>query len=96
MAKSIMTTQKKSCFLCDYYGKTEKHHVFEGPGRRKLSEKYGLWVYLCHKCHNEPPDGVHHNAENDKVLKARVQYRAMYVYGWTVDDFRALFRKSYI
>lgn len=96
MAKSIMSTEKNRCFLCGRTGQMEKHHVFEGSGRRRLSEKYGLWVYLCHGCHNEPPDGVHHNAVKDRLLKAMVQIRAMHVYQWTVDRFRELFRKSYI
>lgn len=96
MAKSIMATEKGICFLCGAHGVTEKHHVYEGSGRRRLSEKYGLWVWLCHRCHNEPPEGVHHNAENDRLLKARVQHRAMHVYQWTVEQFRKLFRKSYI
>ena len=95
MAKSIMVTEKGVCFLCGARVPTEKHHVY-GGGRRRLSEKYGLWVYLCHNCHNEPPDGVHHNAEKDLALKAQVQIRAMYVHHWTVDKFRELFRKSYI
>lgn len=96
MSKSIMITRKGQCFLCGRFCQTEKHHIFEGSGRRKLSEKYGLWVYLCHECHNEPPDGVHFNKRNDLGLKARTQIRAMHVHGWTVDRFRELFRKSYI
>ncbi len=95
MAKSIMTTEKGKCFLCGAYGQTEKHHVFGGALRR-LSEKFGLWVYLCHRCHNEPPDGVHFNQKKNLSLKAQVQIRAMYIYGWTVEQFRKLFRKSYI
>lgn len=96
MAKSIMATVRGVCFLCGDQCPTEKHHVYEGSGRRKLSEKYGLWVWLCHNCHNEPPNGVHFNHEKDLALKARIQIRAMYVYGWTVEQFRKLFRKSYL
>lgn len=96
MAKSIMVTEKGRCFLCGMPCRTEEHHVYEGGGRRKLSEKYGLKVYLCHDCHNEPPYGVHFNAKKDLALKAQVQIRAMHVYGWTVEQFRKLFRKSYI
>lgn len=95
MAKSIMVTEKGKCFLCGKSCQTEKHHVF-GGGCRKQSEKYGLWVYLCHYCHNEPPDGVHFNQEKNLSLKAQVQIRAMHVYRWTVEQFRRLFRKSYI
>lgn len=96
MSKSILVTEKGKCFLCRRYGQTEKHHIFEGSGRRRLSEKYGLWVDLCHRCHNEPPCGVHFNKRRDLVLKASAQIRAMSYYGWSEDDFRKHFRKSYI
>ena len=96
MAKSIMVTEKGKCFLCRKFCKTEKHHIFGGSGRRRLSERYGLWVYLCHNCHNEPPDGVHFNGTSDLILKVQAQRTAMHVYGWTIEQFRKLFRKSYI
>lgn len=95
MTKSVMITKKGNCFQCGNSCSTEKHHIFEGSGRRHLSEKYGLWVYLCHNCHNEPPEGVHFNKKKDLALKAQAQLRAMYVYGWNEDDFRKIFRKSY-
>lgn len=96
MAKSIMVTEKGKCFLCGKSCRTEKHHVFEGSGRRKLSEDYGLWVYLCHWCHNEPPDGVHFNKTRDLDLKAQAQRIAMKNYSWTVEQFRKRFRRNYI
>lgn len=97
MAKSIMPFNRAGrCYLCGRIGSTEEHHIFEGSGRRKLSELYGLKCNLDHWCHNEPPDGVHFNKEKDLELKARAQKVAMNYYGWTVDDFRRLFRKSYL
>lgn len=44
----------------------EKHHIFGGANRKK-SEEDGLYVWLTHWNHNEPPKGVHHN-------KALMQY----------------------
>lgn len=61
--KSILSTEKYYCYRCGEYGPTERHHIF-GGANRKFSEKYGLTVYLCPKCHNIPPDGVHFNKEN--------------------------------
>lgn len=96
MAKSIMVTEKGVCFLCGKHCYTEEHHVYEGSGRRKLSGKYGLKVYLCPWCHRLAKDSVHQDAEKAIALKAQVQIRAMHVYGWTVEQFRKLFRKNYI
>ena len=96
MAKSILQTDKESCFLCGSHQWLEEHHVFGGYGKRQLSEKYGLKVYLCHKCHNEPPNGVHHNSETRLRLQQIAQQRAMLRYRWTVDDFRFIFGKNYL
>lgn len=101
MAKSIIQTDREHCFMCgrnaraDYFG-LEEHHVFGGYGIREISEKYGLKVYLCHYCHNEPPNGVHHNRENRLALQAKVQKTAMKHYGWTVEDVIAILGKNYI
>jgi hypothetical protein len=39
------------CFLCGCQA-TDRHHIFGGANRPK-SEKDGLVVMLCRKCHNE-------------------------------------------
>ena len=95
MAKSIIQKEKK-CFVCGSNQWLEEHHVFNGNPNRKLSEKYGLKVWLCHYCHNEPPDGIHHNAENNRLLKATAQEKAMQHYGWSIADFRKIIGKSYV
>lgn len=96
--KSIVQPDRMKCFLCgrnahaDYWG-LDEHHVYGGPNR-KLSEEYGLKVYLCHStCHLY---GAHKSAELSRQLKAEVQQIAMEHYGWTVDDFRRIFGKSYL
>ena len=67
MKQSILDTQKYVCFLCGRIGPTECHHIFGGPNRR-LSDEDGLFVHLCHSCHNQPPDGAHFNKETAKKL----------------------------
>ena len=94
MSKSIIQ-QENFCYLCGANYWLEEHHVF-GAANRKLSEHYGLKVKLCHYCHNEPPNGVHHNATVNNELKARVQKIAMEKYGWTVEDFIRIFGKNYL
>lgn len=83
------------CFLCHQIGVLEKHHIF-GGSNRKNSEKYGLVVYLCHACHNEPPDGAHHNAKTMKALHQYGQKKAMREQRWTKEAFREIFHKNYI
>ena len=95
MAKSILQTNKE-CYICGRQYWLEEHHVFSGNPNRKLSEKYGLKVWLCHWHHNEPPYGVHHNSDMRQRLQRVAQVRAMSYYGWTEDTFRNIFGKNYL
>ena len=96
MSKSILQEDKDCCFLCGSHQWLEEHHVFGGNGKRQMSEKYGLKVFLCHYCHNEPPNGVHHNRETMQFLQRIAQQKAMERYRWTMDDFRFIFGKNYL
>lgn len=77
--KSIMQKKDGRCYLCmmlynDYSAKpVQEHHVIFGRANRKLSEKYGLKVYLCIYHHTEGPEAVHRNAELSKKLKVIAQ-----------------------
>lgn len=95
MSKSIIQTDKV-CYLCGRHCWLEEHHVYNGNPNRRLSEKYGLKVWLCHWCHNEPPNGVHFNAKANTHLKETAQQKAMEYYGWTKDQFRKIFGKNYL
>lgn len=95
MAKSILQTERE-CFMCGSHHWLEEHHIFSGNPNRKLSERYGLKVYLCHNHHNEPPYGIHFNKENREKLQKIAQQKAMQHYGWSVDEFRMVFGKNYL
>ena len=94
MSKSILQTEK-CCYLCGSHNWIEEHHIFGGPNR-KNSEKHGLKVYLCHWCHNEPPNGVHHNKDVRLQLQRIAQRKMMETCGLTEDEFRHIFGKSYL
>lgn len=42
MSKSIMQDEKV-CYITGRTDHLHKHHIF-GGGRRKISEKWGLWI----------------------------------------------------
>ena len=92
--KSIMQKDMNHCYCCGATRCLEKHHIFGGAFRKK-SERLGLTVRLCHNCHNEPPLGVHHNAEQMLLLHQAGQQTAMATYGWSTDDFIQEFGKNY-
>ena len=47
------------CKICGIWGHTQKHHLIFGTGYRKLSDKYGLIINVCFKCHRK----IHDNGE---------------------------------
>ncbi len=90
---SIISNRKR-CFICGSVQWLEVHHIMGGYANRKLSEQYGLMVYLCHYCHNEPPNGVHHNKEKMDWLRAEGQKRFEEEYPEL--DFLKVFGKNYL
>lgn len=93
MSKSILQEDDEICFLCGGWGACEWHHIY-GGANRKLSEKYGLKVRLHHHCHNEPPDGVHHNKEVMDLLHQTGQ-RAFDA-SYPDLDFMKIFGRNYL
>lgn len=97
--ESILQKDKTKCFICKQMANGDflaKHHVFPGALRNK-SEKYGLTVYIHNlECHIFGENAVHRNAEVNRQLQAYAQKKAMKHYGWSVEDFRREFYKSYI
>lgn len=89
---SIIQSEKECFFTCrtDWL---EKHHIFGGRNR-KNSDKYGLWVWLNHYMHNEPPDGVHFNKEQmDRLHKIGQQ---AFQERFPDKDFLKIFGQNYL
>ena len=99
MAKwnSILQDDPNECFLCGRNGcgdPLDKHHIFGGPNR-KLSDKYGLYVRLCHsRCHEHGKDAVHNN--KDVRLKLQAKAQEAFVDNYSGLDFLSLFGRNYI
>ena len=92
MSKSIIQ-KNKECFVTKSTTNLHKHHIFGGPNR-KLSEKYGLWVYLRADWHDMADYGVHFNKELDTKLKIIAQRR--FIEEYPHQDFIRIFGKNYI
>lgn len=86
---------KKECYITGCTFNLHEHHVY-GGGRRKISEKYGLKIWLRNDWHNFANYGVHNNPDLDKKIKAEVQKIAMEHYKWSVEDFIRIVGKNYI
>lgn len=98
--KSIMHSKEDhTCYLCQRlgtypYGDLEEHHVFGGTANRKLSEKYGLKVYLCEYHHRVGPDAVHNN--HDMMWMIQKDGQRAFEEKYPDKNFRAIFGKNYI
>lgn len=92
--KSILQNRKQ-CYFTECTYDLHVHHVYGGHNR-KLSEKYGLKVWLRADLHNMSDRGVHFNKELDQRLKQEAQRVAMNHYGWSIKDFITIFGRNYL
>ena len=88
----MVVSEEKHCVFCNSPF-VEVHHIFEGRGRRKLSDKYGLTVYICRLCHNE----VHKYPNTGKDLQLKQLGQTYYEdHFGTREQFIKEFVKSYL
>lgn len=83
--KSIISNAK-SCYLCGKTFNLEKHHCIFGTANRKKADQDGLWVNLCHDCHQ-----AIHNQDiwEKKALQEIAQEK------WELKNTREAFIKRY-
>lgn len=91
--RSIVSNERQ-CLICETTHNLHQHHIFFGAGRRKISDKYGCWCYLCARHHNMSNEGVHFNSVLDRKLKQYTQKRFNEVYPEL--DFLRIFGKNYL
>ena len=103
--KSLMHKKDGTCYLCmklegNYFpqrGLHEHHVMFGGFGSgRKLSEKYGLKVYLCIRHHlaDGGPDAVHRSKASRELLCKEAQ--VCFEKNYPNLSFREIFGKNWL
>lgn len=93
MSKSILQQGDPRCYFCGSRLDLEEHHVLGGIANRRLSEKYGLKVWLC-AYHHRGIEGVHSNYDANKRLKrlAQIAFEARHSHSEWMD----IFKKNYL
>lgn len=86
--------KEKHCWVCLAENDLHKHHVFYGTANRKLSEKYGCWIWLCGKHHNMSNRGIHFNQGLDLLVKKTTQEKFEQKFGH--QKFMEIFGRSYL
>ena len=94
MARSILQ-RNKACYVCGTTLNLHLHHIFYGTGNRKLSDKDGCVIYLCH-AHHTGGQGVHFDRRLDLTIKAKCQIEWQRQYGKTTEDFIKRYGKNYL
>lgn len=91
--KSIIVEDMTKCVLCGSPN-VEIHHAIHGTANRKIADKYGLAIPLCHE-HHLGALGPHLNRTVDLTyIKAAQQAFESQV--GTREEFRKLFGKSWL
>lgn len=91
-AQSLLPTEEGRCYLCGRSGDTCRHEVFYGTANRANSKKYGTWVNICPRCHNE----VHNdpNRRLDAYLKINAQW--WFEQAYSRDEFVKVYGRSWL
>lgn len=92
MAESIIQTER-ACYFCGRTDELERHHIFAGVANRRISDKYGLTVWLCHE-HHTGKDGAQYDREKSLLLKQEAQKAFQAIYGRK--QWMNLIRKNYL
>jgi len=94
---SILQGKEKRCFATIESGiALHKHHIFYGSGHRKISDKYGLWVWLKPEKHNIGRESLHMRPGHglDLELKQRAQRAFEAEYGH--EEFMKVIGRNYL
>lgn len=80
----------QTCHRCGRQCECARHHLVGGPYRDK-SDRLGLYVPLCPKCHHY----VHTHGDAMQQLRRYAELQ-MLSRGWTVDDWMREFNRNYL
>lgn len=91
--KSIIQ-DRKECIVCGSWN-VEDHHVYFGVAKRKLSEKFGLKVWLC-PTHHRGTNGVH--GKNGHKLDSELKQLGQKAFEWnhSREEFIKNFGRNYL
>lgn len=92
--KSILQDENK-CLICEM-PEVEEHHVFQGFGKREISEREGLKVFLCPFHHRIGKNSIHFNKELDLKIKRFAEKKWLEYNNKTVEDFIQLMGKNWL
>ena len=91
--KSIIQ-DRKECIVCGSWN-VEDHHIFFGQAKRKISEEYGLKVWLC-PTHHRGTQGVHGRDGHKLDIELKQLGQKAFEWKHTREEFIEKFNKNYL
>ena len=90
--KSALQDEKR-CYFCGAVVNLERHHIFAGVANKPISERLGLWVWLCPRDHRGV-EGAQYDKERNRLLKAEAQ--AAFERFHSHEEWMQIIRKNYL
>lgn len=91
--KSIIQKEKQ-CYVCGATYGLHSHHIYFGNPMRKISEKYGMKVWLCY-AHHEGTSGVHGRDGHNLDVYLKQQGQKVFEEHYDI-PFIDVFHKNYL
>lgn len=88
--------EEKACIFTGYTKNLEEHHIFYGTGKRKLSEKYGLKVWVRADLHKFTRYSIHQNPNEGLDLRLKKLGQRIFESRYPELDFIEIFGKNYL
>lgn len=87
--------KNKECYVCGIQSNLHSHHIFFGNPNRKLSEKYGMKVWLCWQ-HHEGTFGVHGKMGHELDMQLKQEAQKVFEQTYKELNFIEIFRRNYL
>ena len=91
MADSIIQPGKKECYVTGSRTNLDKHHVMGNTANRKISDQYGLWVWLRHDIHM----GLH-SGNTELYYQLKKEGQLAFEKKYSHQKWMELFKKNYL
>ena len=95
MESIIREDRREECFMCKQWTPTEVHHIYFGNKNRKISDKNGFIVHLCHDCHRGNY-GVHGKDGYLMDIYLKKTCQLVYEETHTREEFMKLIGRNYL
>ena len=94
--RSIIQDDLKYCYLTGRTDNLQKHHIYFGPKLRKISDKYGFWVWLTGHYHNQSNEGVHGKDGHELDMRLKRVCQRKFEETHSRDEFISIIGKNYL